>query len=515
MSAIGDYVHLTYTGYVKGPELGSGKPPFFDSYKSILTNRENHFNQWVQNQENKVIKELEKKTQESLNLLKSFKENKGNISQVEGNELAMALLDDLWNELGEKYLKVDKIAAAASGLIDIGSFQSGVNVGKNTFRQQMTTGNINMQINNFLNNTLNSINDTVSKILIDKNLNTDKISKAVTKTQNNINKFFMNLQNQCKVINLQNQKRTSEQINKIFKNLKNAIQETEALNGVIDIEGLLNNLAFGLSAGITSNQYKGDISEALIAVIAQRMAGVVLKEADSTIRSAVVSGQERSSRGIDTKVYFSSDIDWNQALAGKKFVQPYGDFIVSADAVQDKVDIKIELDDGGHAYISAKNYNIKSLEKGVTNTSASFLTLIQNENNGNLINHYLNLNAVNGKGRQSLRTSMEEVNNFIRKLTIAKLITGYNTITGAGGNKMAEANVFAVFNSNDYTVKFYNMKEVLEGIFNGNKYQKMYIPSYFYKSNIKTSDYRTRISNIIKQLNVAVSYTLKEEEYNK
>jgi hypothetical protein len=44
-SAIGNYVHLSYTGYVKGPNLGSGKPPFFESYASALSNRENHFNQ--------------------------------------------------------------------------------------------------------------------------------------------------------------------------------------------------------------------------------------------------------------------------------------------------------------------------------------------------------------------------------------------------------------------------------------------------------------------------------------
>ena len=114
-----------------------------------------------------------------------------------------------------------------------------------------------------------------------------------------------------------------------------------------------------------------------------------------------------------------------------------------------------------------------------------------------------------------MRASVEEINNFIRKLTIAKLITGYRTVTGESGGTMAEANVFAVFNSDTYTVKIYNMKDVLNGVFNGGRYQKMVIPSYFYKNNIKTANYTTRISNIIKQLNVSVSYTLKEEEYAK
>lgn len=176
------------------------------------------------------------------------------------------------------------------------------------------------------------------------------------------------------------------------------------------------------------------------------------------------------------------------------------------------------MDKGKHTYISVKNYNPKSLEHGVKNTSASFLILIQNENKNNLINHYLNLNAVTGRGRQSLRPSVEdveEINNFIRKLVIAKLITGYNTSIDSSGGKMAEANVFAVFNSDTYEVKFYNMKDVLDGVFNNQRYQKMFIPSYFYKNNIKTADYNIRISNLIKQLNVSVSHTLKEEDYVK
>ena len=80
---------------------------------------------------------------------------------------------------------------------------------------------------------------------------------------------------------------------------------------------------------------------------------------------------------------------------------------------------------------------------------------------------------------------------------------------------MAEANVFVVFNSGDYTVKFYNMKDVLDGIFAKKRYESLYIPQYFYKANLRTKDYTTRISNILRQLDVRVSYTLKEEEYAK
>ena len=511
MSAIGDYVHWSYNGYVK--EKGAKKQPYFKSYKSALTNRENQFYQWVQQQENKAIKELEQETQKSLDLLKSFKENKGNISQVENNEMAMALLEDLWNELDTKYLKVDKIAAASSGLMEVGGFKSGSNIGKKTFHQQATTGNVNAQIEALLNTTLAGINNSISQILTDQDLKTSEIQKAVDKTQKNISTMMEKLNAQGKIITSGTKGKTAENINKIFRELTKAIQGNQKLNESIDIVGLLNTLAFGLNGSTTENQYKGDISEALVAVIGKRMSGVALQSIDATIKDAIVSGQERSARGID-RANFTSSVDWSQVLKGEKYVQPFGDFIVSADAVQDKVDVKIELSDGGHAYISAKNYSPKSLEKGVSNSSASLLTLIQNENKDNFINHYLNLNAVTGSGGV-LDANAAEVNNLLRKILVAKLITGYNTTTGTNGSKMAEANVFVVFNSGDYTVKFYNMKDVLDGIFAKKRYESLYIPQYFYKANLRTKDYTTRISNILRQLDVRVSYTLKEEEYAK
>lgn len=512
MSAIGDYVHWSYAGYVK--EQGAQKTPYFSSYKNALSNRENHFYQWIQKQENKAIEDLERETQQSLNLLKSFKENKGNISQVENSEMAMALLEDLWNELDTKYLKVDKIAAAASGLLDSGGFGSGTNVGNKTFYQQATTSNINSQIESLLNNVLSGINDSVSKIFTEQNLNTQKIDAIISKTKQKIDTFMSNLQQKGKIIGSNGQKATVQQLDKIFKELKNAIQTNDKLNESIDIEGLLNELAIGLSGGLTSNQYKGDISEALISIIARRMAGVSLQSVDTAIKDAIVTGQQRSSRGIDT-TKFVSDVDWNQTLADKKYVLPFGDFIVSAEAVQDKVDVQISLENGSSLNISAKNYNPKTLKKGVTNESASFLSLIQNENQNDLINHYLNLNAVTGKGRNSLMASAEEVNDYLRKVTVAKLISGYNTITGLDNSKMKEVNVFAVFNSKDYTVKFYNMKDILDGVFNSGRYKKLYIPQYFYKANLRTDNYTVRISNVLKQLEIRVSYTMKEDEYVK
>lgn len=514
MSAIGDYVHLTFAGYVK--EKGEDRGPFFEYCGSALAIREKHFNQWIDKQFSPIKKELEQELQKNLSLLKSFKDNKGNISMVEENEIAMALIEDLWNELEIKYLTVDKIAATSSGLIDSASFFSGTNVGKNganTFRQQMTVGNINTQIQNLLNNTLDTINKEIFSILSKDDLETKKINDAVLKTRNKLNSFILNLSQKMKVIDTSSQKNTFNILQKIFKDLQEELEKNEELNTSINLMNKLNKLAYGLTRGITENQFKGDIAEALIAITARRMSGIALKESNKTISSAMVSGQERSSRGIDTN-NFIPGLDWEKIADKESFKRPFGEFIVSADAVQDKVDIKIELEGGEHTYISAKNYSAKSLKDGVTNKSASFLSLIQNENGNNLINHYLNLNAVNG-GRATLKRNADAYNNFIRKITIAKLITGYSTIVGLNSQTMSVANVFAVFDSTNYTVNLYDMKDVLNGIFSGNRYQSMYIPQYFFRENVSASTPQARIGNLLRTINISVAYTLRESEYAK
>lgn len=514
MSAIGDYVHLTFAGYVK--EKGEDRGPFFKYCGSALAIREKHFNQWIDKQFSPIKKELEQELQKNLSLLKSFKDNKGNISMVEENEIAMALIEDLWNELEIKYLTVDKIAATSSGLIDSASFFSGTNVGKNganTFRQQMTVGNINTQIQNLLNNTLDTINKEIFSILSKDDLETKKINDAILKTRNKLNSFILNLSQKMKVIDTSSQKNTFNILQKIFKDLQEELEKNEELNTSINLMNKLNKLAYGLTRGITENQFKGDMAEALIAITARRMSGIALKESNKTISSAMVSGQERSSRGIDTN-NFIPGLDWEKIADKESFKRPFGEFIVSADAVQDKVDIKIELEGGEHTYISAKNYSAKSLKDGVTNKSASFLSLIQNENGNNLINHYLNLNAVNG-GRATLKRNADAYNNFIRKITIAKLITGYSTIVGLNSQTMSVANVFAVFDSTNYTVNLYDMKDVLNGIFSGNKYQSMYIPQYFFRDNVSAPTPQRRIENLLRKINISVAYTLRESEYAK
>lgn len=507
MSAIGDYIHLSYSGYVL--QKGAKKTPYFRTYKRALMAREDAFNAWKDSQTSSILKQLEKEIQKNVDLLNSI--NKQNIDSTskEQQEMAYALLDDMFEE-SPKYLTVDKIQAAAAGALTANAYRWGTNIGKKTNKTDIQTSviyNINNQIQSYLNQNLDNINKEINNILKGDLTSLEKINSSVEATKISIQNFINKMNNQLKVATDSSQKKFEIQINKIFNKLIKAIQNNDKLSTNENILNILNNIASGIKMGTQEKQYKGDMFEILIGLTGTKMSALAGYE----IEKSVVSGMEASKRGINTH-YFKQGIDWNSVLQNDTFEKPYGDFIISASSVPNKVDIKIELKSGEHAYISAKNYSQKSIEGGFHNYTQSFLTLIQNENHENLINHFLNLNAIKSTSLEDSRVSM---NDFIRRLTIAKLITGYNTVTGSNGESMDEANIFAVFNSDTGKVSFYNMKDILNGIFSQGKYKNMYIPTALFNANQKQSNYSTRINNILRCLNVRVSYSFNNTELPK
>ena len=212
-----------------------------------------------------------------------------------------------------KYLTIDRISATSMGILNEAGFGAAGNIGKTSKgayseAQQVAVTNINQQISTLLNRTLSEITNSINQILTPEELKIANINKSISQSQKAINSFMSNLQSQYKTLDISDQKNTMQILETLFNKLIIAIQSTEKLNNNIDILGTLNAIAAGLTAGKQSKQYKGDISEALIAVIGNRLAGQVIENVNGTIESAIVSGGERSSRGINVE-YFSKDIN--------------------------------------------------------------------------------------------------------------------------------------------------------------------------------------------------------------
>ncbi len=520
MSAIGDYVHLTYEGYAKGPQLGSGKPPYEKGVGAIIRSHETAFMRDVDKMKSRILKNLQEQMNKDLALLNAFQmANKGKVDYPEINELIEAFLDDLNSELTDKWFQIDLVAAASNGLLSSAGFFAGRAKTKKTrgkdftSYQQSVIQNVNQNIEDILMNTISEIEAVLTK----QGFPADQIQKNITKTRHKVQTFINNLQNNMRAIDPSN-KTAQKKIKQIFDKLSSMVlNENDKQNS--DIITLVNTVLAGISMGIEGKgSYKGDMGEAITTVMAKHLAAT----AGLGIEKVMTVGTSgRSQRGILTS-NFSKDIDWGQVLGKDVGQSEYGDYLLTTSGTQaDKVDVEISLKNNEHASISVKNYSPKSLARGIRNESANLLMLLQNENDDDFINHFLNLSA--------LKEYREDYNriaayNLIRKIVIAKLITGYNTVTSANGDVMTTANIFAVYNAQGMTlgdgtkgasVQLYDMRDILTAIFNKDRYNNLNIPQFFYNANIKQSDYTIRISNIMKQLAVKVSYTLKEEDYAK
>lgn len=520
MSAIGDYIHLTYEGYANGPKEGSGKPPFVKGVGAVISSHERIFNQDVNKMKSRIIQQLQEQMNKDLSLLNTFQmANKGKVDYPELNELIEDFLKDLDEELTNKWFQIDLVAAASNGLLSSAGFFAGRAKTKKTrgkdftAYQQAVIQNVNQNIEEILISTVAEIEN----VLNNQGLPADKVQRNINSTKGKIQTFIKNLQNNIRTIDPSN-KTAQKRIKQLFDNLSNMVLNAGDKQNA-DVVAIINTLLAGISMGIEGKgSYKGDMGEAITAVIAKRLAAT----AGLGIENVMTVGTSgRSQRGILTS-NFTKDVNWNEILGEDIGKYEYGDYVLTTSGTQaDKVDIEITLKNNEHASISVKNYSPKSLARGIRNESANLLMLLQNENNDDFINHFLNLSALKEYREDKNRIAAY---NLIRKIVIAKLITGYNTMTSGSGDVMTTANIFAVYNAQGKTlangtkgasVQLYDMKDVLTNIFKNDRYNNLNIPQFFYNANIKQNDYTTRITNIMKQLAVKVSYTLKEEDYAK
>ena len=98
MSAIGDYIHWSYSGYVE--KKGHQEEPYFDSAVKIIENRKSMLDDWIAEQGKKTEAEaLEQEIDKILQQLKTFKDNssqKGGDLALHDDAVAQALAKDIF-----------------------------------------------------------------------------------------------------------------------------------------------------------------------------------------------------------------------------------------------------------------------------------------------------------------------------------------------------------------------------------------------------------------------------------
>jgi hypothetical protein len=170
--------------------------------------------------------------------------------------------------------------------------------------------------------------------------------------------------------------------------------------------------------------------------------------------------------------------------------------------------------------ISVKNYSDETMsKKGIHNSVTNVLTLLQNENADDFINHYLNLSSIQENNNYVFKDSFsrEAAYKLIRQIIVAKLLTGYNTLSDSGEQTQDTAKLLIRYNDKGTklsngkkgaSVEIYNMRDILKkGLFARNRYNIKGFPE-FLLGNEKQESSEIRIHQIVSKLAIPVEHSV-------
>ena len=235
---------------------------------------------------------------------------------------------------------------------------------------------------------------------------------------------------------------TAEKLETVYNTLKNTYINMGDTKGRINAESnenfftelntLINELQF-------SNELmyaKGKALELFVPFIVDYINNKTTEKINFTISQKQGGKDSKSLPGIAIS-NFTQDkgIDLAKVMGIKKEkIDKYSNFIPSINIpTEDKVDFYLAIN-GSDIGFTAKNYAVSSEGfKGITLVKQqSLLTLLQNENEANFVNHYLTLiQPLDCEGKEYpglLKTYQHQYNYLVYKLLLVKALTGYNVL---------------------------------------------------------------------------------------
>lgn len=465
MSAIGDYVHLTYYGYQHGIE------PVISNFQKSFKNKRKIVNDYLSETTGKKaeIKSLKTTAQNILNLINpNIKTDKEDYSIIQ-NAIEQELKQIELRTLEAQRIKETKVG---------------------NYNFQNTISYTAQDIENFINEEIRKLNDA-------------KKNNTYTKAEKNLNGILDNIKKEVANLTGNSQSESfKEKINKAINELYgilNTLKSSQEIGTIKRIKHIIWQLKKLNNWGITSKEWSGALGESITAVAA--------KGAEDIGSKAIVInlGQQESFKAIDRSQILISDADLKLRKGWK--VGSNNMIYFSTKETQEKIDINIEFLDGSSLGVSTKAYSYNTLMKhGIKNKASSAITLLNNENQENFINHYLNMNSIKDIPNQEKNVNL--ITELVKKIILIKLMTGWNTATNKG--IMKDANVFFVIDITNYKVYVKEMTDVINAMIGRDAHLAIQLPltSEFISHNRRDPiDPDNRISKLIMLLDTPVSVT--------
>lgn len=448
MGAIGDYIHRSLQGYRKGEN-----PHLIEAGRAYTAKKRQIQQQIMSSKEDLKLKETATNLEKILN---------GFLAQDKGNPDYQKLLEEFNNEvfikefpqyITDQFLKIKK--------------RSGMSI------QEIIPQNDEV--------SLRTVKSTLTKI--QNIINNISKGKVDIETVNKLQNIYNNLQKTVDQIPVQKGKKIN------VKNNENFFTE---------INTLINELQF-------SNELmyaKGKALELFVPFIVDYINKTAKAKIDFTISQKQGGKDSKSLPGIAISNFTQEKgVDLAKVMGVKKEkINKYSNFIPSINIpTEDKVDFYLAID-GSDIGFTAKNYAVSGERfQGITLVKQqSLLTLLQNENEANFVNHYLTLiQPLDCEGKEYtgyLKSYWHQYNYLVYKLILVKALTGYNVL------KYNESNTDNKIFTTD-TAQFLIINDSAA--------------SNYTKNNIKVISTKTLINKILNTPNsTSLSIGLRNYDYN-
>lgn len=380
-SAIGNYIHRSLQGYRKGEN-----PHIIEAGRAYAAKKKQIEQQIIPSKEDLNLEETAKNLEKILN---DF------LTQGKGNPNYEKLLEEFNNEvfikefpqyITDQFLKI--------------SNRSGMKI-----QEMPTKGKISLET---VEKKLNQINNIITAIKKGK-VDIQTAEKLET-VYNTLKDTYINMKGDTKG------RISAESNENFFTELNTLINELQFSNELMYAKGK----ALELFVPFIVDYINKKTTEKIKFTISQKQGGK-----DSKSLPGIAISNFTQDKGIDLAKVMGTT---------KEKISKYSDFIPSIQIpTEDKIDFYLAID-GSDIGFTVKNYAVSSEGfKGITLVKKqSLLTLLQNENEANFVNHYFTLiqplDCEGEKGTHWIKTYQHQYNYLVYKLILVKALTGYNVL---------------------------------------------------------------------------------------
>lgn len=214
---------------------------------------------------------------------------------------------------------------------------------------------------------------------------------------------------------------------------------------------------------------QGELGELSAAFAGAKMQGIGANELKKFIEEAMIGDKNKTSSGYWQADFSSTFVNLAKLgeTKGWEHHSDNGGYVKAIMPTQNKIDIQIETPEGKKT-LSVKNYNLKNRSTISAMTGVSFLTLIQNENQDNFINHYFNITAEHpapDDNEVPLMQIRDRIHSLMKQIILINALTGLNISKTALDGMKSNQDVAKYFVINDSSksgkFKIFTMSELL------------------------------------------------------